>query len=219
MKMTVEGLRLIREFEGFRSKAYRDAVGVWTIGYGHTSMAGAPQVSAGMTITREEAEKILERDVEQFSKGVSQLLTVAISDQQFSALVSFAYNVGLGNFKKSSVLLAVNGRDFQRVPQRLNLWVKAGGRVLPGLIRRRAAEGALFLTEATAPPEQPPEVMIGKAPTQSRTIITAVMIVAFTLFQAASRGQLLDWGSATLVVIGAIFIIRERILKSKLEGV
>jgi GH24 family phage-related lysozyme (muramidase) len=131
MQITHEGLALIKRFEGFRGEAYRDATGIWTIGYGHTSMAGPPEVGAGLMITRAEAADILRKDVDAFSNGVRDLVDAAINDAQFSALVSFAYNVGLGNFRSSSVLKAVNAEDFETVPRRLALWVKAGGRVLP----------------------------------------------------------------------------------------
>lgn len=157
MRLTKEGLALIRASEGFRAEAYRDAAGVWTIGYGHTAMAGPPQVTAGLRLGREEADAILARDVEKFAGGVREAVTVPLNDAQFSALVSFAYNVGLGALRGSSVLKAVNAQDFEAVPSRLALWVKAGGRTLPGLVRRRAAEGALFsgggsTTEAPLPP-------------------------------------------------------------------
>lgn len=160
MMMTEEGLALIRRLEGFRSEAYRDAVGVWTIGYGHTSMAGPPAVTAGLRITAEEGAAILARDVEAVAQGVRKAVTVELSDNQFSALVSFAYNVGLGAFRASSVLKTVNAGAFADVPARLALWVKAGGKTLPGLVRRRALEGELFAaatpgTVAAAPPEPP----------------------------------------------------------------
>lgn len=150
MRMNGAGLALIMAFEGWREKAYRDAVGVWTIGYGHTSMAGAPEVKRGMVITKAEGAEILRRDVDLFARGVTKLLTVTLNDNQFSALVSFAYNVGLGNFKKSSVLKAVNASNFQLVPHRLMLWNKADGRVLTGLTRRRKAEGDLFVKRPEA---------------------------------------------------------------------
>lgn len=94
MKVTEEGLALIRESEGFRATAYRDVVGVWTIGFGHTSAAGPPQVAAGLAVTRAEAEKILARDVQNFAAALQPLIRAPLSDAQFSALVSFAYNVG-----------------------------------------------------------------------------------------------------------------------------
>jgi GH24 family phage-related lysozyme (muramidase) len=146
MKMNDRGFALICEFEGCRTEAYQDATGVWTIGYGHTSAAGLPSVAPGFTVTRAEATGILMRDLETFSAGVKSAITTQLNDNQFSALVSFAFNVGLGNFRSSSVLKSVNACRFDQVPADLALWVKAGGKVLPGLIRRRAAEAALFLT-------------------------------------------------------------------------
>lgn len=158
MKMTPEGLDLIRHFEGFRAKAYRDAVGVWTIGYGHTAMAGPPQVRPGQVISRDEAAEILASDVAVFSSGVTKAVQAELCDAQFSALVSFAYNVGLGAFRQSGVLRAVNAGDFAAVPRCLSLWVKAGKQTLPGLVKRRAAEAAMFASASTNPvkPSRPP---------------------------------------------------------------
>ncbi len=146
MQVTEEGLALIKRFEGFRADAYRCPAGVWTIGYGHTSAAGPPAVTGAMTITRAEADEILRRDVDEFAREVAASLRVPLDDRQFSALVSFAYNVGITNFRKSSALAAVNARDLESVPRRLQLWNKARGRVLPGLVKRRAAEAQLFLS-------------------------------------------------------------------------
>jgi lysozyme len=145
MKLNDKGFALICEFEGCHTEAYQDAVGVWTIGYGHTSVAGPPCVGPGVTVTRAEATGILMRDLDTFSTSVRSAITAPLNDNQFSALVSFAFNVGLGNFRSSSVLRSVNACRFDQVPADLALWVKAGGKVLPGLIRRRAAEAALFL--------------------------------------------------------------------------
>ena len=173
MKMTDQGYRLIMEFEGFRAQAYRDAVGVWTVGYGHTAMAGKPAVTAGLTITRAEADVILRRDVEMFADAVAALVKVPLTDNQFSALVSFAFNVGPGNFAKSSVLAVVNRKDFDAVPRRLALWVKAGGRTLPGLIRRRAAEAQMFLDhDNKAVPAKP-----------SRTFWSDLIAIATIIFK------------------------------------
>lgn len=146
MQINQAGLALIKEFEGFRSAAYRDPVGIWTIGYGHTTNAGAPKVSPGLKISEVAATVILARDVAVFGAAVESAVNVALNANQFSALVSFTYNVGPGNLRKSSVLRAVNAGHFDQVPERLGLWVKAGGRTLPGLVRRRRAEGKLFAT-------------------------------------------------------------------------
>lgn len=146
MLITQSGLDLIKAFEGFRGTAYRCPAGILTIGYGHTSAAGSPTVVAGMKMGKPEAARVLRTDVEGFSEGVRAALRRDLNSNQFSALVSFAYNVGLGAFRASSVLRAVNAGDFESVPRRLNLWIKAGPRVLPGLVKRRAAEGHLFMT-------------------------------------------------------------------------
>lgn len=191
MRMTDEGLALIRQFEGFRGSAYRDAVGVWTIGYGHTAMAGPPDVFPGLCISHDEAVGILARDVEVFARGVSAALHVAVTDGQFSALVSFAYNVGLGNFRKSSVLRAVNAGDLAAVPRRLNLWVKAGGRTLPGLVRRRAAEGALFTRATQAEVRNPAPLPEHVTPADTREPPAWLALIHFllNLFRPARKDR------------------------------
>jgi len=147
MQMTEEGVALIRRFEGFRANAYRCPAGVWTIGFGHTSQAGPPAVRPGMVLGEDEANRILAADVQRFADEVGPLLAREVSAAQFSALVSFAYNVGVAAFRSSSVLKAVNDGRFAEVPARLKLWVKGGGRVLPGLERRRAAEAEMFMSD------------------------------------------------------------------------
>ncbi len=156
-------LDLIARFEGCRLEAYRDAVGVWTIGYGHTSMAGPPQVRPGMRITKAQAREILRRDVTRFARDVARVLgphAAALTDNQFGALVSFAYNVGIGNLKRSSVLRAVREGRHDDVPRLLLQWTKAGGRRLRGLVRRRRAEGRLWLTPPAR--RRPPPVAVAR---------------------------------------------------------
>lgn len=148
MNINRETIEHIKAFEGKRLKAYRDPVGIWTIGYGHTTAAGPPTVVSGLTITDAEADEILWRDVEKFATGVRSKITVDLTDNQFGALVSFAYNVGLGNFSKSTLLKKVNGGDFKAAADQFMRWTRAKGKVLPGLIRRREAERSLFLKRA-----------------------------------------------------------------------
>lgn len=150
MRVNAAGRKLIEDAEGFRPRAYRCPAGVWTIGFGHTRAAGLPEVKAGMVISRAQAQAILAEDLDGFARGVARAITTEINDNQFSALVAFAFNVGLGAFRSSSVVRAVNGRQFDLVPRRLGLYVKARGRTLPGLVKRRHAEGLLFLTPAGA---------------------------------------------------------------------
>lgn len=144
MNLAPAGIELVKRFEGLRLKAYRCPSDVWTIGYGHTAAAGPPRVPPGMMITEAEAEAILQHDLTDVAARVRALIDVALTDHQFSALVSFVFNVGIGAFRKSSVLARVNAGRFDEVPARLALWVRGGGKVLPGLVRRRAAEGALW---------------------------------------------------------------------------
>ncbi len=229
MKINQAGLRLIKKYEGFRSIAYRDAVGVWTIGYGHTSMAGSPHVSKGLKITRQQGEQMLATDIEKFSHQIRPLIKVKLTDNQFSALVSFAYNVGVGNFKRSSVLRAVNARRFDRVPSRLSLWVKAGGKTLKGLVRRRASEGNLFARQTNivrkTTRHHSVKPVSGKPVLKSTTNLAAFFsamagIVSSILSTMQSDGGRVVMLLLTAIIIAAsIWIIRERIIKSHSEGV
>ena len=136
------GIDLIKEFEGFRSKAYKCPAGVWTIGYGHT--AG---VKPGMTVTREQGEAMLRKDLKIYERHVSEALgDVQTSQGQWDALVSFCYNAGPGNLRKSSMLRLHKQGKYQAAAQAFMAWTKGGGRVLPGLVRRRKAEKALYLS-------------------------------------------------------------------------
>lgn len=144
MKINEKGLSLIKSFEGLRLKAYKCPAGVWTIGYGSTE-----GVKPGMTITREEAEQLLRQDIERFEKGVDDLVEVDINENQYSALVSLAYNIGLGNFKKSTLLKLINKgnqNELEAVHSQFKRWVWAGSQILPGLVKRREAEFKLYST-------------------------------------------------------------------------
>jgi lysozyme len=145
MKLTKQGLDLIKEFEGFRGKAYRCPAGVWTIFFGHTSMAGPPVVKPGMTGSKAEGERVLLNDLKVYEAGVRNAITVDLTPNQYSACVSLCYNIGVGAFRRSSVARFCNKRQWKNAADAFMLWNKAGGRVLPGLVRRRAAEAALFL--------------------------------------------------------------------------
>lgn len=142
MATSSEGIALIKSFEGCRLKAYQDSVGIWTIGYGCTGS----DVKPGMTITQEEADKRLADKLVHFEDGVDDLLEVDVTDGQFSALVCFAYNVGLGNLKGSHLLSKTNAGDVAGAANEFERWDRAGGQVLPGLLRRRLAEKALYLS-------------------------------------------------------------------------
>ena len=140
MNVSETGIELIKKFEGCVLKAYKCPAGVWTIGYGHT--AG---VKEGQTITKKEAEDLLKHDLITFETHVSNLITVAINQNQFDALVSFCYNLGPGNLKSSTLLKLINAKNFNGAAEQFDRWVYTGGKKLNGLVKRRAAEKALFL--------------------------------------------------------------------------
>jgi lysozyme len=184
-KLNKAGIDLIKSFEGWRAKAYRDAVGVWTIGYGHTDMTGnPPKVTSDLRITREEGEEILRRDLLKYESAVIAAVLVPLNDNQYSALVSFCYNVGPGNLRKSSILKRVNASRFDDVPGRLLLWNKAGGRVLRGLTRRRKAEGELFLKPLTTVQDHHErDEPVGKSVTpERRGLLRALVDLIASLF-------------------------------------
>jgi lysozyme len=140
MHMSQGGLdNLLKKFEGCKLKAYRCPANVCTIGYGHTSAAGAPEVTDGLTITQARAEEILKVDILKYERAVEDLVKVELTQNQFDVLVDFAYNAGVGALKSSTLLKKVNAGKFDDVPAELMKWTKGGGKVLPGLVRRRQA--------------------------------------------------------------------------------
>lgn len=153
-KINKESLDLIKSFEGLVLSAYKDAVGVWTIGYGHTAMAGPPSPKSGMKISKAEAEALLLKDLVKYERPVKNLVKVPLNDNQYGALVSFVYNLGEGNFAKSTLLRKLNNKDYIGASNEFAKWNKAGGKVLRGLTRRRQAEKDLFLSKASSSPEQ-----------------------------------------------------------------
>lgn len=140
MILTKEGADLIKKFEGLRLDPYLDAVGIPTIGWGHTGS------KTDRSITLAEAEDIFAEDISQFVDGVTAMVKEA-TPQQFSAMVSLAYNIGLGNFAKSSVRRLHNEGKYLEAADAFLMWVKASRRTLPGLVRRRQAEKDLYLSE------------------------------------------------------------------------
>jgi len=143
MKVTKEGLDLIKKNEGCCLNAYIDAAGILTIGFGHTG----DDVYLRSTITQERADELLAQDVHRIASAVEQYVAFPLNDNQFSALVSFTYNVGPGNFLHSGVLKHVNEGNFDLAMHSLLQWNKAGGKVLAGLTKRREEEKALFEKE------------------------------------------------------------------------
>lgn len=139
------GVDLISGFEGTRFKAYDDGVGVWTIGTGTTVYPNGVKVKQGDTCTPEQAKTYFKHDLAKFEKTVNESVTVPLTQNQFDALVSLTYNIGSGAFNNSTLLKKLNKGDYQGAADQFLAWKKAGGKVLPGLVRRREAERALFL--------------------------------------------------------------------------
>jgi GH24 family phage-related lysozyme (muramidase) len=137
-----DGLELIKSSEGCVLYTYDDGVGVPTIGYGHTE-----GVEWGQTITQSEAEELLKQDLNYFEKEVTRLVTVPLNNNQFSALVSFTFNVGTGALAESTLLRFLNQGDYIGASQQFGRWVNGGGKEMAGLIFRRSLERELFLTQ------------------------------------------------------------------------
>jgi len=149
MNINQEGLDLIKSFEGLKLKAYLDAVRIPTIGYGTTiyppSHLNGRAVKLGDEITKEEAELFLKYDVEQKAKKIKSFITKPLNDNQFSALVSFTYNLGEGAFKSSTLLKRINiDPNDPKIHDEFMKWINAGGKPLEGLKRRRKAESDLY---------------------------------------------------------------------------
>lgn len=148
-KLSEKGLALLKRFEGCKLEAYRDSANIPTIGYGHIQ-----NVKMGDKITQAQADQFLKEDVAKFERGVNRFireLGVTITQNQFDALVSFAFNVGLGALQKSTLgkkLYLMDNKEQKtvyEVADQFLRWNKAGGKVVQGLINRRGAERLLFL--------------------------------------------------------------------------
>ncbi|MFI7997869.1 lysozyme [Serratia marcescens] len=146
MNISKSGIELIKRFEGLRLKAYQDSVGVWTIGYGWTQPVDGKKVGPRMQIDQATADRLLKCGVVQYEQGVNQLVKVKITQGQFDALVSFAYNLGLRSLSTSTLLQKLNAGDKQGAADQFGRWVNAGGKRLDGLVARRAAEREMFLS-------------------------------------------------------------------------
>lgn len=156
MKLGTEGEKLIKASEGLRLEAYRDAIGKATIGWGHTR-----GVTMGQEITLAQAEKFFDQDTAEFEGYVNDL-GLTLNTHQFDALVSFSYNLGPGNLHS-----LVKGRSLAQIANAIPQYCHAGGEVLPGLVKRREAEKALFLKPVPPPPPKYPGHLIKQGSTNT----------------------------------------------------
>lgn len=146
MSLSVEGVNQICNFEGLKLSAYDDGNGVWTIGYGTTRYPNGQRVSEGDKCTLEQAKTYMRHDLKIFERAVNSSVTVSLKQNQFDALVSLTYNIGVGAFKNSTLLKKLNLGDYKEAANQFDVWVNAGGKRLQGLVNRRAMEKKLFLS-------------------------------------------------------------------------
>ena len=139
MKISQEGIDLIKHFEGCELESYRCSANVLTIGYGTTK-----NVVEGMKISQHQAEELLMKDLEEFEEYVEDLIDVPLEQIQFEALVAWTYNLGPTNLKTSTLRKVLNKGAYDDVAEQIKRWNKANGKVLKGLVRRRNAEAELF---------------------------------------------------------------------------
>ena len=145
-----DAVELAKHHEGFRARAYLDPIGIPTIGYGLTRYfhrPGAPKVKMGDVITEDEASFALAATMQSFFDQAAAATTVKLEQFQVDALASFIYNVGVANFRNSTMLRLINAGDFDGAARQFPRWNKAGGKVLPGLTRRRNDEMLMFMGE------------------------------------------------------------------------
>ena len=141
--VTNNGLKLIKSFEGFSSKIYLDSAGLQTIGYGHLILPHEKH-SFKNGITATHAEFLLKQDVITAENAVTRLIKTPLTNNQFDSLVSFTFNVGAGALQRSTLRHKVNRGEHESVPAELIKWIYAGGRKIPGLIKRRILESELY---------------------------------------------------------------------------
>lgn len=152
MRYSKQGMALTEQFEQCRLVAYQDSAGVWTLGWGHTQ-----GVEEGMTCSQEQADQWLLDDVQEAVNTVNRLVKIGLTQEEFDALVDFVFNVGSGNFERSTLLVNLNSNEIEAAIGEFEKWDMAGGRVIAGLLRRRDAEKALFTLGADFSGELKPQ--------------------------------------------------------------
>jgi lysozyme len=162
VKVSPKAIKMIKHHEGVRTKPYRCPALLWTVGVGHVidpahigvkfdERKNLPIPSGwDRTLSMQEVDEILAADLSRFERGVLRMCPSGLNQSRFDALVSFAFNVGLGNLQRSSIRMKHNRADFDGAAEAFMAWTKAGGRVLPGLVKRRQDEKDLYLAAASS---------------------------------------------------------------------
>ncbi len=175
MELSDYGKKFIQRWEGLKLKVYLDIADVPTIGYGHTGTLTYDDYLQGKTITEIEADQLFEMDVQRFVNAVNNLVTVDINQNEFDALVSLSFNIGVRHFTESTCLRRLNSGDFKGAAEALTWWNKArqGGvlKVSRGLKNRRAQEKALFLKPE---PEEPIKDIVENQPLLRRVFCNVI---------------------------------------------
>ena len=158
MILTKKTIKMIKHHEGVRYKPYRDVVHLWTVGCGHLMYNDQYKLSGkgreayqlhqndNRRFSEEEVDELLRKDLARFERGVRRFITVSLTDNQYGALISFAFNVGLGNLQRSTLRQKVNREEHEQASKEFLKWVRAGGKVWKGLVRRRKEESELYLS-------------------------------------------------------------------------
>lgn len=208
------GLECIKRWEGLRLRAYLCAGGVWTIGYGHTSEAGPPAVTKGMSIDKAAAEAMLARDLRRYEAAVSQAVRAPLSDNQFAALVSFAYNIGIEAFAKSRLLTLINAGEYDAAPRELMRYVYSRGKRLEGLANRRAAEAGLWAKDEFVASRSVPAALKNEKHYLAPEVLAPVLGSAAGLAGFAEGHGPFQWVLALAMllcaVLGAWYFIRRQ---------
>ena len=145
MRCNDAGIEIIKHFEGWSAKAYQDPIGIWTIGYGSIwDLDGERVTGSTPVLTEAEGEQLLRRELHHVEKAVSRLILVELTENAFSSLCSFTYNLGSTRLKSSTLRAKLNRGDYMGASAEFPKWRRAGGRILPGLVRRRVEERKLF---------------------------------------------------------------------------
>jgi lysozyme len=146
MRVNDKGIEIIKAFEGFSAKAYLDPIGIPTIGFGSIWDADGNRLTMDHPrISKKEATRLLRREVLHVEKAIKRLIKAEMTENMFSSLGSFAYNVGTGNLQRSTLRIKLNRGWYEEAADEFPKWRRAGGKILAGLVRRRKAERALFL--------------------------------------------------------------------------
>ncbi len=226
MQISDNGIAHLKQFEGVILFAYDDfdppsrrrqikpgdvVKGTLTIGYGHTG----PDVRPSQTITQQQAEELLRRDLSKFERGVARLINVPLKQNQFDALVSFAFNVGLGNFEKSTLLKKLNAGNYDAVPGELSKWTKSKGKVMTGLVNRRAAEAGLwakgsFVQSSGSVADKVTPPLVSK---EAVSLVTA-LLSGGALQYVPSTGPL-AYALAAILIGAAVFIAWQYVQKRR----